>query len=88
MGWQTLTNNLEVLTKAQSTYTPLLIAQTLPQVYWSGIPLQDVESFVRAHVPKEMSDVVDRGMESARYQLTRKTLLVREADGFVQQRGG
>jgi aminopeptidase N len=88
LSWQAMTGNLEALTKAYSTIAPLLIAQTLPQVYWSGIPLQDVESFVRSHVPKEMGEVVDRGMESARYQLTRKSLLVREADGFVQQRGG
>jgi hypothetical protein len=57
-------------------------------MYWSGVPLTEVESFVRAHVPAEMSDVVDRGMESAHFQLTRKTLLVREADSYVQQRGG
>jgi aminopeptidase N len=88
LSWQTLTTNLEVLTKAQTTFAPLVIAQYMPQVYWSGIPLQEIDAFARAHVPKEMSDVVDRGMESARYQLTRKTLLVHEADGFLQQRGG
>lgn len=87
LSWQALTGNLEVLTRAQTTFAPLVIAQTVPQVYWSGIPLPEIESFARSHVPKEMSDVVDRGMESAHYQVTRKALLVREADGFVQQRG-
>jgi aminopeptidase N len=88
LSWQTFTANVAALTKAQPSYAPMIIAQTLPQLYWSGIPLEEVEKFARAHVPREMSDVVDRGLESARYQLTRKTLLVREADSFVQQRGG
>jgi aminopeptidase N len=88
LSWQTFTGNVEVLTKTQPTFAPMIIAQSVPQVYWSGIPLDEVETFVRSHVPKEMSDVVDRGLESARYQLTRKTLLVREADSYVQQRGG
>jgi aminopeptidase N len=88
LSWQTFTSNTELLTKAQTTFAPLLIAQYVPQMYWSGVPLTEVESFVRAHVPAEMSDVVDRGMESAHFQLTRKTLLVREADSYVQQRGG
>jgi aminopeptidase N len=88
LSWQTMTANLDVLTKGASTFAPLLIAQTLPQVYWSGVPLDEVETFVRAHVPQEMSEVVDRGMESARYRVARKSLLVREADNYVQGRGG
>jgi hypothetical protein len=88
LSWQAVTANLDVLTKGSSTFGPLLIAQTLPQIYWSGVPLDEIEKFVRAHVPKEMSEVVDRGMESARYQLARKALLVREADAYLQPRGG
>jgi aminopeptidase N len=88
LSWQTFTANVDRLTSVNPTFAPMIIAQYVPQMYWSGIPLEEIESFVRSHVPKEMSDVVDRGLESARYQVARKTLLVHEADSFIQQRGG
>jgi len=88
LSWKTFTDNTEQLTRASTTFAPIMIAQYLPQVYWSGVPLTEVESFARSHVPKEMSDVVDRGMESARFRLREKGSLVRETDSYLQQRGG
>jgi aminopeptidase N len=88
LAWNTFTANSESIMKASTTYGPLVMAQYLPQSFWSGVPLSDVETFVRAHVSAQMSDMVDRGMESARFKLNEKTLLVHEADRFVQQKGG
>jgi aminopeptidase N len=88
LSWQTFTANTDQITKSMTTNAPIIIAQYVPQMFWSGVPLPEVESFVRTHVPSEMSDMVDRGMESAHFKLTEKTLLVHEADSYVQQRGG
>jgi aminopeptidase N len=85
LSWKTFTDNAEQLTRASTTLGPIIIAQYLPQVYWSGVPLTEVESFARSHVPKEMSDMVDRGMESARFRLSEKETLVRETDRYLQQ---
>jgi aminopeptidase N len=87
LSWKTFTGNTDELTKAATTLGPIIIAQYLPQVYWSGVPLSEVESFARSHVPKEMYDMVDRGMESARFRLNEKTTLVRATDSYLQQRG-
>jgi aminopeptidase N len=88
LSWKTFTANTEQITKAQTTNAPIIIAQYMPQIFWSGVPLPEVESFVRTHVPAEMSDMVDSGMESAHFKMTEKALLVREADSYVQRRGG
>jgi aminopeptidase N len=87
LSWRTFTTNSEMIMKSATTFGPLIIAQYVPEGFWSGVPLSDVESWVRAHVPAEMSDVVDRGMESARFRLAQKTVLVRQADSYLQ-RGG
>jgi len=87
LGWHTFTNNSDVFLKPQTTFAPLITAQYLPQSFWSGVALSEVETWVRANVPAEMSDVVDRGMESARFRLARKAVLVRQADSYVEQRG-
>jgi len=88
LSWQTFTANTDQIMKSQTMSAPIVIAQYVPQIYWSGVPLPEVEKFVRAHVPAEMSDTVDRGLESARFKLAEKTLLLREADSYVQQSGG
>ncbi len=62
-------------------YAPLIIAQ-LPG-FWDGAPLGQIASWVRAHLPAEMSAQVERGMETARARRAEKLLLVRETDAYL-----
>jgi hypothetical protein len=78
-------DNNERLLKPFAFEGPLIIAQYLPQAYWSGIPPADIEAWVRAHVPAEMGPNVDRGMETVRFRLAEKDRLVRAADAFDHQ---
>jgi hypothetical protein len=52
-------------------------------MYWNALPLPDLETWARAHVPAEMSASVDRGMETARFKFAERKALVREADAFL-----
>ena len=36
-------------------------AQQVPQWLWSGVPLGDLEAWVRAQVPAEMTPTIERG---------------------------
>ena len=68
------------------SFAPLIIAQYVPQFFWRGVPLVELEAWVRAHVPAEMSPDVDRGMEMARFKLAEKAILVRDADAYLRER--
>jgi hypothetical protein len=83
LAWNTFSNNSEKLLAQQVTFAPLIIAQLVPEIFWNGVPLSDLETWVRAHVPAEMSPSVERGMETARFKLAEKTALVREADAYL-----
>jgi aminopeptidase N len=85
LAWKVLTSNSEVLLKPLTTFAPLVVAQYIPPSYWSGVPLSEVEGWVRAHVPAEMSAVADRGMETARFRLAERTALVGAADNFLHK---
>jgi len=83
LSWNTFSNNSEKLLAPHVAFAPLITAQFIPEIYWNGVPLVDLEAWVRAHVPAEMSPAVARGMETARFKVAEKTALVREADAFL-----
>jgi aminopeptidase N len=83
LSWDTFSANSEKLLAQRVDFAPLIIAQYVPEMYWNGVPLTDLEAWVRAHVPAEMSAFVERGMETARFKFAEKTALVHEADAFL-----
>jgi aminopeptidase N len=85
LSWHVFIDNSERLLKPFAANAPLIVAQYMPEAYWSGIPLAEVEAWVRAHVPAEMGENVDRGMETARFKLAEKDRLVRDADAYLHR---
>ncbi|HEX4151427.1 MAG TPA: M1 family aminopeptidase [Steroidobacteraceae bacterium] len=83
LSWDTFTANEKRLLEAVPSEGPLILAQIVPSVYWDAVPLDQLESWVRGHVPAEMSDAVARGMETARFKLKEKNALVAAADAYV-----
>jgi aminopeptidase N len=83
LAWTTFSNNSEKLLAQQVAFAPLIIAQYVPEIYWNGVPLSDLETWVRAHVPAEMSPSVERGMETAHFKFAEKTALVHAADAYL-----
>ncbi|MFM2287780.1 MAG: hypothetical protein RL684_923, partial [Pseudomonadota bacterium] len=85
LSWKAFSGHSDKILASDPMFAGLITAQYVPQVYWSGVPLAEVEAFVRAHVPESMAPVVERGMESAHLQLKRKETLVREADAYLKK---
>ena len=83
LSWNTFSTNSEKLLAQHTDLAPLIIAQYVPAMYWNALPLPDLETWARAHVPAEMSASVDRGMETARFKFAERKALVREADAFL-----
>jgi aminopeptidase N len=83
LSWSTFTSNAETLLSPNPKYAPLITAQYVPVYFWDSVPLDQLESWVRAHVPEQMSPNVARGMETARFKLSEKQALVPAADAYV-----
>ena len=84
LSWSTFTDNAEMLLAPKPKYAPLIKAQYVPEYFWDCAPLDQIEAWVRAHVPTEMSDNIARGMETARFKRAEKDVLVPAADAYVR----
>jgi aminopeptidase N len=65
----------------------LFEAQFVPTVFWNSLPLNEMEAWIKAHVPAEMGPQIQKGMDSARFQYTQKQELVPAADAYLAARG-
>ena len=84
LAWSTFSNNADTLLAPFPSIAPLIVAQYVPTSFWDSVPLDQLEAWVRSHVPAEMSENVDRGMESAHFRLSEKQALVPAADAYVR----
>jgi aminopeptidase N len=84
LSWDTYIANQDQLMKAiSSTERPLVVAQQTPAAYWDALPLDQLEAWVRANIPKGASDNLARGMETAHHQAAQKLALVKAADAYL-----
>jgi aminopeptidase N len=83
LSWSTFSDHVDTLMSPFPSSASLRLAQYVPSYYWDSVPLDQLEAWVRAHVPSEMSANVERGMETARFRLSEKEALVPAADSYV-----
>jgi aminopeptidase N len=83
LSWQLFRDNHERLLKPFAEEAPLIVAQSLPEAYWSGVPMAELEAWVRAQVPAELASSADRGFETARFRVAEKVLLIQAADAYL-----
>ena len=84
LAWTTFCEHQEALLGPLEPFGPVAIAKYVPQVFWSGIPMDEMEKWIRAHVPAEMGTTVDQGLQAARFKLAEKQTLVGAADTYLQ----
>jgi aminopeptidase N len=85
LSWQLFRDNHERLLKPFVGEAPLIVAQSLPEAYWSGVPTAELEAWVRAQVPAELASSVERGMETVRFRVAEKGLLIQAADSYLHR---
>jgi aminopeptidase N len=83
LSWTTFSDNVDLLMAPFTSYAPLEMAQYLPEAFWKSVPPDQLEAWLRAHVPAEMSSSVARGMESVRFRLGEKARLVQAGDRYI-----
>jgi aminopeptidase N len=83
LAWSTFQQNVDPLMAPFQPNGPFILAQYVPEIFWNTVPLEELEPWVRQHVPAEVLPNLARGMETARFNLAEKTMLVKAADAYV-----
>lgn len=85
LSWSMFTRNANALLEPFARYVPLISAQQVPAWYWSGVPISDIEDWVRAQVPADMAANMERGLQTARFRLSERERLPPAADAFIRE---
>ncbi len=83
LAWNTFNGNAEMLMSPFGNAAPLFLAELVPQFFWNSLPPDKMEAWIRAHVPAEMNDYIEKGMGSANFQYSQKQALVPAADAYL-----
>jgi len=65
---------------------PLELAQGTPEHFWNCLPLDQLEGWLKAHVPAGMEANIEKGMQAGRFKVSEKAALVPAADGYLAAR--
>jgi aminopeptidase N len=86
LSWSTFTGQLGALTAANPGNRPNVLAKTAPEVFWNGVPLDTLQSWLKEHGEPGMADTLTDSMQTVRFRLDQKTRLVEAADRIVAAR--
>jgi aminopeptidase N len=86
LAWGTFSAHARMLLSPFGNVAPLFEAQFVPQMFWNSTPPQQMRAWLEAHLPAEMGPQIEKGMEGARFLVSRKQALVPEADAYLSAR--
>jgi aminopeptidase N len=86
LAWQVFRDNSDRLLKPFGGNAPLVAAVYMPEAFWKKVPLAEIDTWVRAHVPSEMNSFIDAGMETARFRLAEKDMLIAATSQYLSSR--
>jgi aminopeptidase N len=83
LAWSTFSGHAQLLLSPFGQLAPLAMSQMIPQVLWDSLPPEQLEAWIKARVPAQMSDNVAKGMDGVRFRLAEKQSLVAAADAYL-----
>jgi aminopeptidase N len=83
LAWVTFRDHVDQVMKPFPQYRQLLLAQYVPESMWNAVPLDDLNAWLKARVPPEMASNLARGMQAARFTLSKKKEMVAATDGYL-----
>jgi hypothetical protein len=86
LAWGTFSAHARTLLTPFGNEAPLFEAQFVPQMFWNSVPLPQMQAWLAAHLPVEMGPQIEKGMDGARFQVSRKEALVPEANAYLSIR--
>jgi hypothetical protein len=58
----------------------------MPEMFWNSLPPDQLQAWLKAHVPADMNDNVERGMQAVRFKVSEKAALVPAVDAYLASR--
>jgi hypothetical protein len=86
LAWSTFSTRADALLAPLGAVAPLALTQWLPDAFWDVLPPDELEAWLKAHVPAQLSANVARGMDTVRIRTLEKATLVHAADAFLAAR--
>ncbi len=86
LAWTTFSAHVDALLAPYQPYGPLYLAQYMPGAFWNSLPLEQLEAWLKAHLPEELSPQLARGMEAARFKVALKARLNEAVDRYLATR--
>jgi aminopeptidase N len=84
LSWDTyIAHQAQLMKSVPSDGRSIAIAEQTPATYWDALPLDQLEAWARANIPKGASDNLARGMETAHHLAAQKQALVKAADAYL-----
>jgi aminopeptidase N len=83
LTWRFYQAHAESLLASQSGFSRAMAVSNIPATFWEAAPLDELETYTKAHAPPEVAKFVARGMERARLSLALKERMVPAADAYV-----
>lgn len=83
LSWSLYTQNYEKLIAPMMPEGTMMMTQFTPDIFWNSIPLDQIETWMKAHAPAELTPFIVRGMEGAHTKLAEKELLTKATDAFL-----
>jgi len=62
----------------------MMMTQITPDIFWSSVPLDQIETWMKSKSPAELAPFIARGMEGAHTKLAEKTLLTKATDAYLK----
>jgi aminopeptidase N len=84
LAWTTFTKNIDQIMASHQNFRTFFLGQSVPEIFWNAVPPDQLEAWVKSQVPAEMAPNIARGMETAKFKVAEKTLLVKSADDFIK----
>jgi len=83
LAWDIFTKNVDALLEPFQPFGPLYLAQYMPELFWRAAPPDELEAWIKQHVPAEMGPQLGRGMEAMRFKLAQQAMMQKAADAAI-----
>ena len=86
LAWDSFSGDQERLLAPMGEMAPLMLAQKTPEFFWNSLPLDQLEAWLKAHLPAGMEANLETGMQAGRFKVSEKAALVPAADAYLAAR--
>jgi aminopeptidase N len=83
LAWSVFSAHVDQLMEPYPQYRPLILAQSVPEIFWNAQSPEELEAWLKPLIPEPMLPNLARGLEATRFLRSEKAMLVPEADAYV-----